>query len=441
MKRELMRHLLVAVAALAFTAAAQGGEMNITGTCALPVKDICDLKQSYDISGFRLGGKYDLDKPESWQFGGEGGTTLESLGMPPLRVSYIAVGTPRYNDRGEINNAIVINSYYSGDAANMYNFWVKGHALSGEPLIGKGRLFDTDKYYIVMVDAIGLWGASKPSNGLGLKFPQYSNFDLVQANYRLLRDKLNVGQVELVTGVSMGGTQSWVWGVMHSASGFVKAIMPIGGTTGSDSAGDPLTKWVFGLMTSAIKSDPVWQKTNGDYYHLPKEQHPLMGVAFGWSVLNHTGFDFAFRASQPMGTVEPLIFDWEPKGKQASGVIAQAKNFDAVDLVYRNNAGDLHNVNKELGRIKARTLVIHVENDQWLVMSKAKAAAAKVPGAGFASFRDKFAHYAVFKAPNELKATIAPFIADKWTAGATVASVAPMAAASAPAAKPAGLSK
>ena len=77
-----------------------------------------------------------------------------------------------------------------------------------------------------------------------------------------------------------------------------------------------------------------------------------------------TGFDFAFRASQPMSAVEPLIFDWEPKGKQASGVIAQAKNFDAVDLVYRNNAGDLHNLNKDLGRIKARTLVVHVENDQ-----------------------------------------------------------------------------
>lgn len=55
---------------------------------------------------------------------------------------------------------------------------------------------------MVMLDAIGLWGASKPSDGLAMKFPRYNN--IVQANYRLLKDHLKVGQVELATGVSMG---------------------------------------------------------------------------------------------------------------------------------------------------------------------------------------------------------------------------------------------
>ena len=49
-----------------------------------------------------------------------------------------------------------------------------------------------------MVDPLGTWGASKPSDGLGIKIPQYSYFDMVQANYRLLRDKLNVARVALV---------------------------------------------------------------------------------------------------------------------------------------------------------------------------------------------------------------------------------------------------
>ena len=38
---------------------------------------------------------------------------------------------------------------------------------------------------------------------------------MVQANYRMLRDGLKVARVALVTGVSMGGTQTYVWGVMH----------------------------------------------------------------------------------------------------------------------------------------------------------------------------------------------------------------------------------
>jgi pimeloyl-ACP methyl ester carboxylesterase len=105
-----------------------------------------------------------------------------------------------------------------------------------------------------MVDPLGTWGASKPSDGLGIKFPQYSYFDMVQANYRMLHDHLKIAHAALATGVSMGGTQTYVWGVMHPE--YVSAIMPIGGTTQSD-AEDPVGNWTFQLMTAAIQSDPV----------------------------------------------------------------------------------------------------------------------------------------------------------------------------------------
>ncbi len=53
----------------------------------------------------------------------------------------------------------------------MYEQWVKGTALSGGvPVIGPGKPIDTDRYYVVMVDPLGTWGASKPSDGLGIKF-------------------------------------------------------------------------------------------------------------------------------------------------------------------------------------------------------------------------------------------------------------------------------
>src|SRR5436305_11763491 len=72
------------------------------------------LKQYYEIADFRLGGKYDLNaSPDRWRDGGEGGTTLESLGGGTLRTAYIAIGTPRRNIAGEIVNAVVISSYYS----------------------------------------------------------------------------------------------------------------------------------------------------------------------------------------------------------------------------------------------------------------------------------------------------------------------------------------
>ena len=82
------------------------------------------LKQYYEIPNFRLGGRYDLADSSKWENGGEGGTTLESLGGGKLRTAYIAVGTPRRNASGEITNAVIVSSYYSGDSTDMFEQWV-----------------------------------------------------------------------------------------------------------------------------------------------------------------------------------------------------------------------------------------------------------------------------------------------------------------------------
>jgi pimeloyl-ACP methyl ester carboxylesterase len=361
-----------------------------------------ELKKTYEISNFRLGGKYDLADPSKWENGGESGTTLESLGAGKLRTAYIAIGTPRRNAAGEITNAVIINSYYSGDSTDMYEQWVKGSALSGDvPVIGPGRPIDTDRYYVIMVDPLGTWGASKPSDGLGIKFPQYSYYDMVQANYRMLRDGLKVARVALVTGVSMGGTQTYVWGVMHPE--LIGALMPIGGTTQSD-AEDPVGNWSFQLMTAAIEADPVWQSTKGDYYQLPKEKHPVKGIAFGWSVLGLIGYDFAFRTSQDFASVQPEVFYWDPPNEKAGSSVAnRARLYDAVDLVWRNRAGVTYNVNPFLGRIRARTLVMHITNDQWLNFKLAERAVDRVPGAQLIAEESPIAHYGVFSIVNHRK--------------------------------------
>ncbi len=222
------------------------------------VPDLESLKKYYSVPNFVIGGKYDLGKEAKFELGGAGGATLESLGREPLRLSYIAVGTPERDKDGKIVNAVIISSYYSGDSALMYFFWYdgqKGNAFAEGAVVGPGKLIDTDKYYVIFLDALGLWGTSKPSDGLGMKFLRYSIFDCVQANYRLLKDHQGVSKVKLATGVSMGAIQSYALAVLHPD--FVEAIMPVGGIT----ATDPVSRWLFTLMTAAMQSDPVWQKT------------------------------------------------------------------------------------------------------------------------------------------------------------------------------------
>jgi len=364
------------------------------------------LKKYYSVPNFAIGGKYDVQNEASFKFGGAGGATLESMGREPLRLSYIAVGTPERDKDGKIINAVLISPYYSGDPAFMYFFWYDGqggNAFAEGPIVGPGKLIDTDKNYVIILDALGLWGASKPSDGLGMKFPRYSILDCVQANYRLLKDHLGVSKVKLATGVSMGGIQSYVLALLHPD--FVEAIMPIGGIT----ATDPVSRWLFQLMTAAMQSDPVWQKTKGDYYALPKDQHPNKGMMFGWSVLGETGFGFDFRVKQKWDEVKKEVFYWEPKGDEGANLISKARDFDVDDLLGRNQCLEDYNVKDQLGRIKAKTLILHVKNDQWLRYVLAEEAASRIKGAKLVGYDSPLAHYAVFRGPNVCKEDVLPF--------------------------------
>lgn len=370
------------------------------------VEVLNSLKQYYTVPNFKIGGTYESGNEAAYEFGGSGGVTLESLGSAPLQTAYIAVGTPRKDAQGKIINAVIISSYYSGDATFMYDFWYegqKGNGFAKGAVVGPGKLIDTNKYYVIFLDALGLWGTSKPSDGLGMKFPKYSYQDHVQANYRLLKDHLKVGKIKLATGVSMGAMQSYVWAVLHPD--YVEAILPIGGITYSD----PVSQWLFQLMTAAMQSDPAWRDTKGNYYHLPKERHPNQGMMFGWSILKQTGLTFDMRIQQGLDVVKKEIFYWEPKGDQGVNLIGSGKDFDVNDLLYRNHAGDLFDIRNQLPQVKARTMIIHIKNDQWLRYVLAEEAAKKIPGSKLESFESPLAHYAVFQAPNVLQEQIKGF--------------------------------
>ncbi len=373
------------------------------------VRSISHLKKFYTVPEFKIGGTYKIGDLSRYEHGGEGGTTLESLGEEPLRTAYIAVGTPERDAEGRITNAVIISSYYSGDSTWCYYFWydgAEGTDFSLGPVVGPGCILDTDRFYVVFLDALGLFGTSKPSDGLGLKFPQYTVFDCVQANYRLLKDELNVAKVRLATGVSMGAIQSYVWAVLHPE--FVEAIMPIGGSTSTKN--DPVLRWIFDLMTAAMKSDAAWRTTNGDYYHLPKDQHPNQGMMFGWSILMHNAMDLDFRIAQGWDEVKKEVFYWEPKDDEGLLLREKARNYDCNDLILRNGSQNRFDLDEHLPEIKAKTLVLHVKTDLWLRETLAERSASKIPDARFASFESPLAHYGVFRAPHVLRDEVLPFL-------------------------------
>jgi len=379
----------------------------VTASCG--VVGLTRLKSFYSIPHFRIGGTYDLDDPSSWESGGRGGVTLESLGEGPLRTACIAVGTPHRDANGFIDNAVLISPFYSGDAGLMYFYWYRGQGgndFCEGPVVGPGELIDTERYCVIFLDALGLWGSGKPSDGLGLRFPHYSIMECVQANFRLLRDHLKVSSVKLATGVSMGAIQSYLWALLHPE--FVEAIMPMGGVTETDAN----LRWLFRLMSAAIESDFAWRETGGNYYHLPKEQHPYRGVMFGWSILFHSAMSFDHRIQMGWDEVQKETFAWELHGKEGAILIPYGRNFDAIDLLYRNRAGETLNVTGDLHRIRAKTLILHVANDHWARLCMARKAHERIPGSRLYSFEHPLGHYALFRAPNAFHDTVHSFLDD-----------------------------
>lgn len=84
-------------------------------------------------------------------------------------------------------------------------------------LIGPGRALDTDRFAVVVVDALGNGLSISPSNSPrqgGAAFPRFTLRDMVESQRRLL-DQLGVGRLAAVVGASMGGMQALQWGVSH----------------------------------------------------------------------------------------------------------------------------------------------------------------------------------------------------------------------------------
>ena len=74
-------HWLVSLLMTLSLVCAAHAQQPVTDRSAVSALD--KMKQTYEVKNFRIGGKYDLANSKAWENGGEGGTTLESLGAGP----------------------------------------------------------------------------------------------------------------------------------------------------------------------------------------------------------------------------------------------------------------------------------------------------------------------------------------------------------------------
>ncbi len=283
--------------------------------------------------------------------------------LKDLKIEYATLGTPKKDNKGNITNAVVFCHGFSGNYAQI-------KLLKG--MLGPGKPFDPDKYFFILPTAIGSPGSSCPSlSGLGPKFPKYTVADMISAQYLLVTQHLKIKHLEGVAGPSMGGFQTLQW--ITTYPDFMDWAIPI--AMAAKTMGRLLGRSL--VLIDTIKLDPAYKE--GYYKEQPKRG---MEVYFMSAYLWYFSNEFY---SMKWKTPEALV-----KGLKDVG-LGSAKA-DANDTIWREEALMSFDVSDRLSKVKARTLVIGINDDELFPPSSFEPVAKSIPGAQLFSYDSILGH-------------------------------------------------
>jgi homoserine O-acetyltransferase len=201
-------------------------------------------------------------------------------------------------------------------------------------LFGPGQLLDATKYYIILPDQIGHGKSTKPSDGLGEKFPHYDYDDMLTADYRTITEGLGVKRLRLVMGTSMGAMHTWMWGEKYPD--FMDALMPLASAP-VEIAGR--NRYLRRMIMDALRSDPV------------------NGVRTATYILTiMTGSPLQLYKQAPTREKADKLFDESIQKRMAT--------LNAVDMLYQYDCSRNYNPEPDLEKIRAPLTAINSADDQ-----------------------------------------------------------------------------
>lgn len=223
--------------------------------------------------------------------------------------------------------------------------------------IGPGKPIDTDRFYVICINALGSFGGStspastNPETGkpYGMTFPVVTITDMVDAQ-KHLADRLGIKKFHAIVGGCIGGSQILIW--MSRYPGCLSKAVVISTTPRVSTH----TIALWAVLREAIRSDPAWN--GGDYYDAaPPDMGIGLGAAFGamfW--MNRQTMDQKFGL-RPLDDKEPAYgfepeFEVEAFFKQV--IQNAAGKIDANAIFYLTRAMDYFNMTR--GGVKLASL-------------------------------------------------------------------------------------
>jgi homoserine O-acetyltransferase len=297
------------------------------------------------------------------------------------------------------------------DLLNKYSKLFKGKPGWWDPLIGPGKVFDTNNYFVICSNILGsCYGTTGPvsinpqtSRPYQASFPSVTVRDMIKVQKELI-DYLGVNKLKTVTGGSLGGMQSLEWGVMHPE--IVESIIPIGASAKHSA-------WAIGLgelERQAIKNDPDW--ANGYY-----DKQPVRGLSLARQIAmvsyrSFQSFDTKFgRDKENNDDLYRVISYLTYQGHKL------VDRFDANTYVLLANAMDHHDigfkrdkVENVLRAIKVKTLAIGISSDILYPTAEQKFLVRHIPESKYAEIDSPHGHDAFLIEFDQLTRIISEFM-------------------------------
>ncbi len=301
-------------------------------------------------------------------------------------LEHVSVGYETYGTLSATqDNAILICHYFSGTshAAGRYN---ETDVVPGywDAVIGPGKPFDTDRYFIISSDTLCNLNVKDPrvvttgpaspdpktGKPYGMGFPIVTIRDLINVQHALIRS-LGIEWLHTVAGPSMGGFQALEWAIAYPDM-VKRAILAI-------SAGE-LHPWVIMMpghvAEATIRLDPNWQK--GDYYgkEEPRDGLALAFTALTMMALSQPWADRTFGrapADAERGPSASLENRFSIETEIEKAATERAALADANSFIYLARANALYRAGigfasfeEALERIRAKVLLIPCSSDVFL---------------------------------------------------------------------------
>jgi homoserine O-acetyltransferase len=260
--------------------------------------------------------------------------------LPELHLHYATWGTPRRNAAGEITNAALL---LHGTLGTGISFGAPAQVGPNDvhPLFSPGKALDIQEYYVIAPDTIGSGKTSRPSDGLRMKFPRYNLEDIVAAE-RLVIEHLGVKHLVVVSGIAMGGRQTWQWGVQYPD--FMDAIVPLICSPFPNAGRRGIQDY---LPVAIIKADPEWNQGNYDKNPQGARLADIISTLF---VVPPAWYTPRF----------PTRADAEKLVREGKGALNWP---DANDLIYMLEVNDGFDAWSQLNRIRCQVLMINMAAD------------------------------------------------------------------------------